>query len=317
MREPKAEPWLKQIPAEIRPLLIEYESTYPGLLFTLLYHISRNRYAFELFINQPRITFIILRYAIHEDVEIDDVTAIFSLNLRSILKICKLPPYNSAVRFIRKLRLRFFGQEQYSILRRLLRSGDYRKYRYCEKIDDDWLYPLINNPDLVKIPIVRKMAISYQDFKFIETHNMITSRLRNMGVDDIDICLTECRTIDRLIELCVRLADQTEKGRRDQLPDIEYGDPPIRGAEHIIPITTFKELALEGQSQGNCVEGYHDRILSGEYFAYKVLKPERATLMLSKDNAGCFEIYQLKSMKNGKPSGATKAVVADWLSQSE
>ena len=138
-----------------------------------------------------------------------------------------------------------------------------------------------------------------------------------MGVDDIDSCLTKCRTIDSLIDLCVRLSDQIEKQHKLQLPDIEYGKPPIRGSEYIIPITTLKELALEGQSQGNCVESYHDRIISGECFAYKVQYPERATLMLSKNNAGHFKIDQLKIIKNGDPSTDTKALVANWFKQSD
>ena len=315
--EPKAEPWLRQIPEGIRSLLIEYESTFPGLTFPLLYHISRNRNAYELFINQPRFTFIILRHAIHRDMELNAVTGTFSLNLRTILGKCELPPYNSAVRFIRKLRLRCFGQEQYVMLKSLLRSGDYRKFNYCETINDDWIYPLIKNPELVKIPVVRKMAISYQDFKFIESHDIISGHLKRMGVDDIDSCLTKCRTIDSLIDLCVRLSDQIEKQHKLQLPDIEYGKPPIRGSEYIIPITTLKELALEGQSQGKCVESYHDRIISGECFAYKVQYPERATLMLSKNNAGHFKIDQLKIIKNGDPSTDTKALVANWFKQSD
>lgn len=316
-REPKAEPWLKQIPEEIRPLLIEYESTYQGLIFPLLYHISRSQNACELFINQPRITFIALMYGINYNIELTDITKIFKLSLRKILGACGLPPYNSAVRFIRKLRLHTFGQEQYSIIRKLLLSRVYWKYRYCEKIDDDWLYPLIQNPELVKIPVVRTMAISYQDFKFIENMGYITGHLKNIAVEDIDNWLAKCRTVNQLIDTCVRLANQAEKERRDQLPDIKYGKPPFRGSEHIIPITTFKELAREGQNQGNCVEGYHDRIVAGECFAYTIQHPERATLLLSKDNVGLFEIDQIRIVKNGKPSDDTKSVVANWLDQSQ
>jgi len=311
-RETKTSPWINRIPPEIRPKLIEYESTYPGLIFPLLFHISRNREAYELFINQPRFTFIILSHCIRMNAKLEEVTGIFSLNLRNILKACDLPPFNSAVRFIRILRLRKFGPEQYVTIRRLLRSGHYRNYNYCEKIDDDWLYPLVKNPELVKIPIVRQMLISYRDFDFIKAHNITAARLGSMGVVDIDTCLTKCRIIDSLTDLLVKLADQTDKRHRRQLPDIKYGDPPIRGTEDIIPITTLKELALEGYSQENCVGSYHDRIISGEHFAYKVLKPERATLMLSKDANENFKINQLKIFNNGEPSNDTKAAISDW-----
>jgi len=74
--------------------------------------------------------------------------------------------------------------------------------------------------------------------------------------------------------------------------------PPINGSDSILPITNFKDLVIEGQQQRNCVKSYHDEILSGNYYVYKVVSPERATLGLEKKRQKKWSIDQLVSKCN-------------------
>ena len=65
----------------------------------------------------------------------------------------------------------------------------------------------------------------------------------------------------------------------------------------------------------NCLPGYAERIASGSYFAYKVLRPERATLLLYKSERGWMP-WQLKTMANGDPKASTLKLVQAWLGES-
>ncbi len=81
-----------------------------------------------------------------------------------------------------------------------------------------------------------------------------------------------------------------------------------------MPITSLDELRHEGHEQQNCVGIYYARVLSGEFYAYRVLRPERATLMLIYCDDGCWLRDQLETRGNTRVQPATAAHVDAWLS---
>lgn len=94
----------------------------------------------------------------------------------------------------------------------------------------------------------------------------------------------------------------------------EFPPPPLPGTDDIIPLTSAAELRGEGSAQHNCVGSYGRRVRSGSTYIYKVLRPERATLAISRGGGGSWKIAELKAAKNRAVAPATKAAVSRWLS---
>jgi hypothetical protein len=62
--------------------------------------------------------------------------------------------------------------------------------------------------------------------------------------------------------------------------------PPLEGIDSsklkIEPLKSVRALFREGKEMGNCITTYARSILDGNHFAYKMLHPERATILLRK-----------------------------------
>ncbi len=65
----------------------------------------------------------------------------------------------------------------------------------------------------------------------------------------------------------------------------------------------------------HCVERYADRVLTGVSYAYRVMAPERATLVLNRYGEGC-GVAELRGHANARPAAATKNAVKRWLAAS-
>ncbi|WP_298441056.1 PcfJ domain-containing protein [uncultured Ferrimonas sp.] len=100
--------------------------------------------------------------------------------------------------------------------------------------------------------------------------------------------------------------------------DYRYPLAPFAGDERLSPITTFTELCDEGASMRHCVRSYHQQLVGGNYFIYRVLQPERATLGLQlKKRLGRpqLQISQLQGPSNRAISPSTRDAVIQWLQQ--
>lgn len=110
--------------------------------------------------------------------------------------------------------------------------------------------------------------------------------------------------------LRLRMAAEREERNTRVFPP-----PPLPGTEHIVPITTRPELRMEGRQQHHCVGTYAHMILSGRYYVYKILQPERATVCIARDAGGAWRVNQLKGICNRQVSGDTCLAVRQWLNQ--
>jgi hypothetical protein len=106
---------------------------------------------------------------------------------------------------------------------------------------------------------------------------------------------------------------EARKARRARKPVPGFQPPPVPGTEDIIPLISTAQLQAEGRSQNNCVGSYGRRVMSGSLYIYKVLRPERATLAITKGSGGCWRIAELEAAKNRAASKYTRATVERWL----
>jgi hypothetical protein len=92
--------------------------------------------------------------------------------------------------------------------------------------------------------------------------------------------------------------------------------PPIPGCERVIePIRDYGALADEGAALDHCVATLIADVVRGEIYAYRVLTPTRATLVLQRVGGG-WQIQDLRGAKNADVPAETQAVVASWLNPS-
>ena len=95
--------------------------------------------------------------------------------------------------------------------------------------------------------------------------------------------------------------------------NMPFPKPPVEGTEHIIPITSSRDLVEEGRLQQNCVASYlEDIAIHRSTYIYRVLSPERCTLSLEKKDTGLV-IDQLKQSYNRPASFQTCQEVRKWL----
>jgi hypothetical protein len=93
-----------------------------------------------------------------------------------------------------------------------------------------------------------------------------------------------------------------------------FPPPPIIGTADIIPLTTIAQLEEEGLSQQNCVGSYHNHVCCGRTYIYAVLRPQRATLAITRQLDGGWYISELLAAGNKPVKHATRMFVEQWLS---
>ena len=103
-----------------------------------------------------------------------------------------------------------------------------------------------------------------------------------------------------------RNASSIELGRRI------FPEPPLQGNEIVVPITGEEELRAEGQHMEHCVAIYAEEVAGRNYYIYKVLAPERATLSVRR-TVGGWVLSELRGRGNAKLSKQTQKRVLDWF----
>ncbi len=94
--------------------------------------------------------------------------------------------------------------------------------------------------------------------------------------------------------------------------DILFPSAPLPGIDAIRPINSGSTLVEEARSMGHCVLSYAKRVAEGKCYLYRVLNPDRATLLIAYHITN-WRIEELAGVRNQSVSPATKEVVESWL----
>lgn len=112
-----------------------------------------------------------------------------------------------------------------------------------------------------------------------------------------------------------QLERQREADRRARRSRLPFPEPPIPGNEYIVPIVSEPELIIEGLDQRNCVASYVDRVRDGHAYFYRVLNPERATLLIVRGRKGTWMPSEVKRKANGAVGPRTITAVQVWIAE--
>jgi len=112
-------------------------------------------------------------------------------------------------------------------------------------------------------------------------------------------------------EACARALGQAT---RINSTTTRFPSPPLPGTQNIVPLTSAKQMQEESNEQHHCVWSYADRVKGGNFYVYKILAPERATLSICRGPWG-WQIAELKADHNRSVSSITVGVVERWLEE--
>lgn len=115
---------------------------------------------------------------------------------------------------------------------------------------------------------------------------------------------------DRLSDRC---RDEWVNEIRSAVQGYTWPAAPFAGNDAIQPIVTVAMLIEEGRRMHHCIPSYVEEIIKGELYAYRVLSPQRATLMLVRGSDGQWKRDDIRATCNGSVSFLTTQLVDEWL----
>lgn len=133
-------------------------------------------------------------------------------------------------------------------------------------------------------------------------------------------------SVDHL--LCLRGASQEAVilGIPEPVPpqyaELAFPEPPVSCANpppglRIEPLTSIDDLNKEAAEQHNCLMIYGPGIATGCSYAYRVLAPERASVLVLRDADGYWAIADIKATGNGPVSKKTRFLVAECFARAQ
>jgi hypothetical protein len=138
----------------------------------------------------------------------------------------------------------------------------------------------------------------------------VRTMARQLGRDDVP---PRFFSIARLREVHRELSVEFCRLRPEDARAVRFPPPPLPGTPDIVPLRTPGDLMDEGSEQDHCVASYIPDVAAKDVYIYRVLRPQRATLSITRAPDGAWQVDQLALRANGRPGRATWARVESWL----
>jgi len=303
--------WYNGIPEQIRQLAQHYKS----IEFTALYLTSRYSAAYELFIHQPTLFFLLIKQAKEEKWEELKLTELLTYKRIDLLQACQLPARRSVLKLLQKMAFKHYGNPEYGYIKQLLALPNYEKLNHLESIDEFIAKLICRYPELVATRLINNYQKHHWQQSVYALFDDICRMATYVGVENIIKRIGACESIDQVERVHDRLVDQLNQLEAAVLSEVNYQAPPFAGTDCIIPIINSQSLVEEGKEQRHCIASYHAHIVHRRYYVYRVTYPERATLGITLQEGLKPELDQLKLKRNHPVSEETNQYVLKWLSK--
>ncbi len=96
------------------------------------------------------------------------------------------------------------------------------------------------------------------------------------------------------------------------IPEFSFPPAPFPGRDEIQPIDSTSMLVEEARTMNHCVFSYLERVGEGDSYLYRVMNPERATLLIVCRGTR-WHLEELAGIANRKVSDETATLVETWL----
>lgn len=313
---PEAQKWISTFPEGVAEKLTEFVNKYENVFPVLLHCISCSRYALELFKSTPVLVWLVLSTAKFKGWDIDFVLHLISQKRTTILKECGLHSSKAVLKLVNKLSFSHYTHFEYELILGFQWSEAAKYLNHAGVLDKNLVKYLLSKPALMRAKFFRQYEKSFDwhDFKMLITDTIRMADL--VGNDEVKKDIFECSSINCLIRLHDKLAYEVNVLN---YREVEFGDtsePPIPSTKDIVFISNSGELNIEGVSMKHCVFSYQEKLQSGQYYVYRLLKPERATVGIERVACNSFVIDQIKLKCNQQPSDETIRLVYEWFNKS-
>jgi len=347
-------PWREQIPVPIMQRLKRYK----GNAFGMLIICSRYTQANDLFTHSPTLFWLLFIQVQKTSRDEMDFIALCQQKQTQILKYLGYPEKKSALKLLNKIQSEYYTRKEQRLITQLL-SLEYESLNHHTLLPITLINLVTQCPELINSRLVsqwsdktlcsrRRSGRSTSNSKGISNHsnheiNTLTTvkdlvdavhDIRRMAHNTINqkfilqklAKVHTCQSIQRLHDQLVDELNSQQnlsanRGNNMTIPVTPYPSPPLKSSAHISPITSYQQLQQEGRRQQHCVASYHQDIVKGSYFVYRVLKPERATVGIkikyAADSKVTLQIDQLRGNRNNRVNPATKEAVLNWFQQGD
>lgn len=311
IHQPNNLAWRKDFPADVLHALLSFEQRFSRHTFSSLWFVSRSEAAQQLLMSSPILMWLVMEHAKKNQLAPEQVWPLFSIKRTKILGLHDLPATKSTLNLTLKYHAEGFNADDIKVIKQLCQRIDSRLLGRLNQVNRSLATWLLEQPHILKYPFVYQL------------HNPDTYALRTTLRDTLamgaelnhrrtELQLHNCQTLDRLYALHDGLIEQFNRHQINTKKNTIYPTCPLEESDKIIQVKTAYELMQEGTEMAHCVASYHKRVLNGEYFVFKVLAPERATLGLHFVR-GELRIDQLHLKRNATPSKETQEAVYWWL----
>lgn len=128
-----------------------------------------------------------------------------------------------------------------------------------------------------------------------------------------DLSRRRFRDPARIVALHDELASAYAREHEGELLRCRFGRPPFPGTPNLVPLTTPRQLIEEGRIMRNCVAGFAPRVEKRRAYVYRVMRPERATLALTRSPSGGWSVGELYRAGNVAVARTTREAIEAWL----
>jgi hypothetical protein len=135
---------------------------------------------------------------------------------------------------------------------------------------------------------------------------------------------TDCARVEKIAEQLEEMEDRLKPEWHQHYNDIEFPAPPIPvpiysqpPGMHIEPIRSPRELFQEATAQHNCLFVHLQKVAAGDVAIYRILKPERASVMLRRSGNESWDLTEFLAARNRPVKRETIWVVCAYLSRQE
>ena len=289
----------------------------------MLQWVSKSQHAEELLEHSPVLFWLIICEANEQSWAEATIADLLKLPRKKIIN--KLIGTSSVwlVKIIDKVVLNDSTREEYLVLKRgLMNSSQLINFRHEQWIPIQAIYAANKFPWLIKSKAFRKCVFIHCErltdvSAMLAKYDIYWSDALNLArllrIEDAEVALNRCLSFEEVKAVHDRWTEKLNRSRTLLTQGgIQFPEPPFKGTNVILPITTEDDLIAEGRLMHHCVASYVDAIGKGKSYVYRILHPERATLELRLRGDHAY-VRQIVIAYNQKPNEKTILAVNTWL----
>jgi hypothetical protein len=253
-----------------------------------------------------------LHHAISNKLPIEKVFELFYKKRIDYLKIYGLPESKAVLKFLNKYDVQNFNEREFRVIKQFLSIHDIHYISRISHVRLELIRFLIEEPDWIHAGFIKNLE-PINSITALRTYIRDTLAMgHQLLINDVEKRLQGCSSVTNIYKLHDQFIEKINEKTFSERQNMVYASSKLEETKTIVQISNYKDLLLEGKAMHHCIVSYHGRIIGEQYFVFKILEPERATLGLHYKN-GKLAIDQIRLSYNTQPSDATKEAVYWWL----